>query len=126
MTMTKGEALHGVMSVLSRTNWSAVRALHAVTTDFDHTGRVWYSGNWWHSPWALMQQLDPKVDAAEIPIMFWGGPPKDRKYRPGTVFEYLVDSCMYELAEGDPDLHLWNFLNHVCERVDQGCYEGAP
>lgn len=117
--MRYGDVIHGVLSVLDRVRWSAVQALHASAVNFGHEGRLWYRGEWWDSPLQLMNEFEIKqADAAEVKVMFWGGPPQDRKYRSGTLMEYLIDACLYEMAEGDPDLKLWDFLNQICEQAE--------
>ena len=123
--MTYGDAIHGTITVLARRNWRAVEALHAIMVNFDHNGRTWYQGNWYNNSmlWTLPEML--KAPADKVPVMFWGGPPTDRKYHTGTIMDYLMDACFFELSQKDPDMKLYNFLNDTVES-EQTVRAGAP
>ena len=123
--MRYGDAIHGTITVLARRKWRAVEALHAIMVNFDDCGRTLYMGNWYNNTtlWTLPEMLE--VEADEIPVDFWGGPPKARKYYSGTLMDYLLDTCFIELAKGDPKMKLYNFLSETVDK-EQSVRVGAP
>lgn len=115
------DVLTGALTVCSQKEWTARGALYHIVRHFKHTGRVWYDGEW-HNPFLLyrVKELE-NIKAQDMRICFWGGPDPVRRYRDGSMLDYLIDSCFYEIAQHDPDLRLWNFLEAAC-----GVRAGAP
>lgn len=118
------DAIEGTLNVLARRRWKGADALHAVMVNFDNNGRTHYMGNWYNDSmlWTLPEMLD--VEAHDLPVTFWGGPPGDRKYRNGTVMDYLMDCCLSEIATGDKNMILYNFLAEIIDR--ETVRAGAP
>jgi len=123
--MKKSDALQAVIFTITRTEWSALQALHAIVGDLGFVGRVWYKGCW-HSPLMLYQMPEMAYTPAdECKVMFWGGPPEDRKYRHGTVMDFMLDCCFWMVHECDPELKLYHFLSFVADK-NSDVRVGAP
>ena len=123
--LTYGDVLHGTITTLARKDWKALDALHAIMYNFKHHGRVMLDGKWYNNAtvYQMPEMLHLKAD--EVCIYFWGGPSEDRKWRQGTMLDYLLDSCLFEISLGDPEKNLYHFLSEVCEQ-SQMAKVGAP
>lgn len=104
------------LAVCSQRSWTAQEAMKMIIGQFRHTGRVFYSGQWWSIPdFYLRRELETAL-AESVEIMFWGGPDPDRRFHKGTVLDYLIDCCMYEISQDDPYLKLWGFLDRMSSK----------
>lgn len=114
-----------ILSALDPADWGAARALSVIMMLFGQRGRTHYDGAW-HDPKLLVYKLEGKM-ANKVPIMFWGGSEyngRKRKYYCGTVFDWLIDCCYYELKQNDPDHTLLSFLKQ-CGPIDGEATEEA-
>lgn len=121
--MTYGQVYTATMTILAATKWGAPRAIAAISGIFEHHSRVMYEGQWM-TPASLVAKLQGRM-AEHCTVYFWGGTPNNRRYVTGTVLEWLLDACFYEISINDPDKKMLQFISDISYDI-QDVRVGAP
>jgi len=75
-------------------------AVEAMQRQLKYAGRVHYLGDWM-SLGSLKKAVPIYKSASEVELRFFGGPPKDRRYRHGNLLEMVKEICLWNIHTGD-------------------------